>query len=222
MNEQVAAGMIGQALHPDTARRIYTETEGIPLFVVETVRAGASQWSGETHATIFYRNAPQAGDRPPLPPRVYAVIAGRLAQLSAPARSLVGLAAVMGRAFTLDILLAAGNSDEESTVGVLDELWTKRIIRERGMNGYDFTHDKLREVAYAELSVPQRRLLHRRIAQALEIIDADDATMTVQCLDCGESYIVETDAFGDGAIDYYPQFVARQLQGGGSADTAPA
>lgn len=45
----------------------------------------------------------------------------------------------------------------------------------------------------------------------LEIIEADDATMTVQCLECGESSIVETDAFGDGAIHYYPQFMTEQL-----------
>ena len=48
----------------------------------------------------------------------------------------------------------------------LDELWTKRIIRERGANGYDFTHDKLREVAYTQTSAPQRRLLHRVSASA--------------------------------------------------------
>jgi tetratricopeptide (TPR) repeat protein len=47
-------------------------------------------------------------------------------------------------------------------------------VREHGANSYDFTHDKLREVAYEEISVPQRRLLHRRVAQALETIHADD------------------------------------------------
>lgn len=45
----------------------------------------------------------------------------------------------------------------------------------------------------------------------LEIIEADDATMTVQCLDCGDSYLVEPDAYGDGAIHYYPQFLAERL-----------
>ena len=44
----------------------------------------------------------------------------------------------------------------------------------------------------------------------LEIIEADDATMTVMCLDCGDNYVVETDAFGDGAIDYWPAFIAEQ------------
>jgi len=59
-------------------------------------------------------------------------------------------------------------------VRVLDELWHKRIIREHGATSYDFTHDKLREVAYIQISVPQRRLLHRRAAPALEAIYAED------------------------------------------------
>ena len=56
----------------------------------------------------------------------------------------------------------------------LDELWQRRIIREQDATSYDFTHDKLREVAYAEISAPQRRLLHRRIAHSLEAMHADD------------------------------------------------
>src|SRR5262249_37070037 len=46
--------------------------------------------------------------------------------------------------------------------------------REQSTADYDFSHDKLREVAYAEISAPQRRLLHRRIARSLEAIRADD------------------------------------------------
>jgi hypothetical protein len=34
--------------------------------------------------------------------------------------------------------------------------------------------------------------------------------MTVECRECGELYIVETDAFGDGGIDYYPAFLTGQ------------
>jgi transcription elongation factor Elf1 len=51
----------------------------------------------------------------------------------------------------------------------------------------------------------------RSCAGTLEITDADDATMTVECSDCGDSYLVETDAFGDGAIDYYVRFMAQRF-----------
>ena len=50
----------------------------------------------------------------------------------------------------------------------------------------------------------------------LKIIDADDATMTVECIDieCSDTYLVEPDAFGDGAIVYYPGFLAEQMERG--------
>ena len=80
----------------------------------------------------------------------------------------------MGREFSFDILTQASQSDEESIVRALDELWERRIVREQGAATYDFTHDKLREVAYAEISVPQRQLWHRRIARALETLYADN------------------------------------------------
>jgi len=79
---------------------------------------------------------------------------GLLLQLSPPARALVELAAVFGRAFTFDLVTAVGTGDADGAVSALDELWHKRIVRELGVNSYDFTHDKLREVAYAEISVP--------------------------------------------------------------------
>jgi hypothetical protein len=41
----------------------------------------------------------------------------------------------------------------------------------------------------------------------LVIIDADDATMTVECEDCGDVYLVEPDAFRDGGMTYYAEFL---------------
>lgn len=42
----------------------------------------------------------------------------------------------------------------------------------------------------------------------LEVTDADDATMTVACLECADTYLVEPDAFNDGAVVYYVGFLA--------------
>ena len=41
----------------------------------------------------------------------------------------------------------------------------------------------------------------------LKIVAVDDVTMTVECQACGDSYEVETDAFGDGCMTYYVEFV---------------
>ncbi len=160
-------------LDVEAALRLYRETEGNPLFVVETMRAGleAAQRRGEP-ARSASSTSPLAGNHA-LPPRVYATIAHRLAQLSPRAQELTTLAAAIGREFHLEVLCRAGNLAEEEVVQALDEMWHRRLVREQGPNTYDFSHDKLREVAYAEISAPQRRLLHSRIARTLEAIHAD-------------------------------------------------
>lgn len=64
-----------------------------------------------------------------------------------------------------------GMASEDTIVQGLDELWQRRIVREQGTGEtYDFSHDKLREQTYAALSPGQRRLLHRRVAEAFEYV----------------------------------------------------
>jgi hypothetical protein len=46
----------------------------------------------------------------------------------------------------------------------------------------------------------------------LTVVDADDATMTVECLDCGEAYLVEPDAFGDGCLTYWVGFMTERME----------
>jgi predicted ATPase len=159
---RLAAQTANRQFDAETTTRLYRETEGNPLFVVETIRSDG----GRTPAART--------DGAPLPPRVHAVIAGRLAQLSQPARQVASAAAVIARAFTLPVLARTLNCSEPELVPALDELWQRRIVREQEPNAYDFTHDKLREVAYEETGAPQLRSLHQLVARALEAVDAAD------------------------------------------------
>ncbi len=129
---------------------IFRSTRGNPLFVVESVRAGLQST------------------------RVHAVIAARLAQLTAASYELAGLASVVGRPFSFELLAKATDWDEDSISGALDELWRRRIVESRGAAEYDFTHDRLREVVCGELSLVRKRYLHRRVARALaEVYESD-------------------------------------------------
>jgi predicted ATPase len=199
----LASRLIDSDIEVDTAMRIYQETEGNPLFIVERMRAGLEHFA-EREQRAESRSANHAAGESGIPSKAQAVIASRLAQLSPPAREVVALAATIGRAFALDLLMRATGSDEETITEALDELWQRRIIREQDATSYDFTHDKLREVAYAEISAPQRRLLHRRIAHSLEAMRADD-------LDAVSSQIAaHYDRAGDAerAIPYYERAAA--------------
>lgn len=163
------------------AATIYTETEGNPLFIVEMVRAGLGT-TGQAPESATQSAVKTTSDGAALPPKVHAVIEARLTQLTPAVRELARAASVIGRAFAADVLSAASEMDEDTLVRGLDELWQRGIIREQGftqqgVEAYDFSHDKLREVAYGGLSPMRRRLLHRRVAEALESrrsIDVDE------------------------------------------------
>jgi len=156
------------------ATGLFQATAGYPLFIVEMVRAGdnfvAPGANGGPHTVSPSVPKPGAG----LPSKVYAVIEARLAQLSPTARTLAQVGATIGRAFTLPLLIEASREDEETVVDGLDELWQRRILHKQGGSRYDFTHDRIRDVAYAASSPARREHFHRRVAQALEKLHAVD------------------------------------------------
>jgi ribosomal protein S12 methylthiotransferase accessory factor YcaO len=79
----------------------------------------------------------------------------------------VELAAVVDRSFSYDLLAAAGDAPQPALAQALDELCQRRILLEQGVDGYTFSHNKLRQVAYASLSQARRRLLRRQVSEAL-------------------------------------------------------
>ena len=58
----------------------------------------------------------------------------------------------------------------------------------------------------------------RTCGGTLEITDIDDATMGVVCDECGDSYEVEPDAFGDGCMTYYLPLQIKQAEENGEFD----
>ena len=85
------------------------------------------------------------------------------------AHQLLETAAVIGRSFGLDtVWSASGRSDQETAEG-LEELVRRGLVRELAGSepAYDFTHDKLRALVYDQIGRARRRLLHRRVADAV-------------------------------------------------------
>ena len=39
----------------------------------------------------------------------------------------------------------------------------------------------------------------------LKIVGVDDASLHVECMGCGDEYVVESDAFQDGGLRYWPE-----------------
>ena len=139
------------------AERLWNETEGNPLFVIETIQAGFS--SDDKQGVLT--------------PTMRSVLRARLAQLTEGAQKLAEAGAIFGRSFSARAMAAALESDEQAVADQLDELWRRRIVTDRGLR-YDFSHDKLREVAYEMINPARRRRLHRLVAEALAHEHRDD------------------------------------------------
>ena len=148
---ELGTQLIGSPLSDDAVHALFAESEGNPLFVVETIRGG---WDG--------RIAPVA-----LTPRLRAVIDARFRQLSDPAVTLLRSAAVVGRPSSAALLKVVSDLDERSVVRGLDELWQRGILYESGADAYEFSHGKLRDAAYDALTPASRRAQHGAVADAL-------------------------------------------------------
>jgi DNA-binding SARP family transcriptional activator len=156
---QLAGEVAEHPLDESELARTYRDTEGHPLFIVERGRMGLVE-------------QPPGGEARP-PERVQAVVAARLALLSDEARAVAEMAAALGRDFRFDILAQASDLEEDALVRALDELWRRQVVRIQSDERWDFSHDRIREVAYAAIGPARRRLIHRRIAQGMELLFAD-------------------------------------------------
>ncbi|HET6630673.1 MAG TPA: AAA family ATPase [Woeseiaceae bacterium] len=139
-------------IDPKLGTRLWSETEGNPLFVIEALRAGISPDRSQAILT----------------PTIRAVLRARLSQLTEGARRLAEVAAVIGRPFSVGLMASATGVDERDLVDHVDELWRRRIIRDQGLR-YDFSHDKIRAVALEMVSPARRRQLHRAVAEAIAV-----------------------------------------------------
>lgn len=152
-------GDIGKS--PNLTDFLLQESEGNVFFVVEVVRALAE-------------DAGQLADigQKPLPSQVLtggvqSVIQRRLDKVPESARALMAVAAVNGRELDLPLLRALTTIPLDTWLGQV------ATVIEALDNDYRFAHDKLREGVLNRLSDPERRTLHRQIAQTLETIYPD-------------------------------------------------
>lgn len=159
----LAEQLTGHPFPAESLAGLYEETEGNPLFVVEMVRAGFP------NGVELKPGNPFESKVNALPPGMQAVITHQLNQVAPASREVLRIAAVIGRSFTFRLLERAAEGDQETLLRGLEDLWQRQIVREQGAESYYFSHDKLRAVAYSELSGARRRVLHRRVAEALKV-----------------------------------------------------
>jgi len=146
---------------PGLAERLHRETEGNPFFLMSILQ---SLSEGETQLDQPASDAPGL-----LPDALRAAVRVRLSHVPKAIRPLLDTAAVLGRRFDFDMLLNVTQEPEDQLLDAVEELVKRHLLREEFEGGvYDFSHDKLREVVYRDISGARRKSLHRSVAEMLE------------------------------------------------------
>jgi predicted ATPase/class 3 adenylate cyclase len=140
--------MPGAPLPPAIAEAVAARSGGHPLLVRELARA-----------------ASRGEDLDELPSTVEELAAVQIDQLPAPDRFLLRRAAVLGNEFSVELLSAMLEDDEEPLGAMLARLDGALVTDGQRLR---FRHPLLREAAYAGLSYRRRRELHARAADVLK------------------------------------------------------
>jgi DNA-binding SARP family transcriptional activator len=130
---------------------LHERTEGLPFLVLEYLAAVGDD--GELPAL--------------LPGGARDLLAARVRGVGDAARQVLATAAVLGRSFDVDTVRAASGRSDEEAVAALEELAARGLVHEVAGDVYDFGHGLVRELVYQQTSLARRRLLHRRVADAL-------------------------------------------------------
>lgn len=172
---ELSESMLGTGgKHREIIDLLYKETEGNAFFLVEVVRALAED-AGELGRVASMQ----------LPWQVIAggiqqIIQRRLGRVPERWRILLKLAAVGGRQLDLDVLREAIAASYEALLQPsdldkgLNICMNAAVLEVQDGTCWRFAHDKLREGILAELSESESKILHRRVAEAIERVYPGD------------------------------------------------
>ncbi len=159
-SQALIKAVLGKSPASQVADALYTAAEGNPLFTEELVRHLREQGRDLTDPEVAVTDWT-------IPESVRQLISKRLARLGRDATRILAYASVLGRDLSLAKVAAVTRKEEGYVLDLLDEAIEARILRE-GAEGCTFIHPLIHETLYRGLSVPRRRQLHRRVAEALE------------------------------------------------------
>ncbi len=151
---EFAQGYLKSSGSQAVAANLYKETEGNPFFVVE-----------------YLKHVKKQGTPGMITPRMQDVLLSRLARIRSESLKVLDLVSVFRDRVPLGVLSEISGRDEMELIDLLDELYRADLLREGlGADGdveLFFTHQKLRDFVYERLSESKRRILFRRIGEAL-------------------------------------------------------
>ena len=171
--QQMLSAMGGSAAPSGLAKVVFRETEGNPFFVEEVYQHLSEE--GKLFDASGAWKPDLRVDTIEVPEGVRLVIGRRLDRLGEKARKVLTAAAVIGRAFPLDLLTAILDFSEDEVLDAVEEAERAQLVaadNSQRTARYGFVHELIRTTLAGGLSMPRRQRLHLRIADAIERLRA--------------------------------------------------
>jgi len=162
---ELAAELLG-AWPSDVAQQVLDETDGSPFLVGELLRHLAD--TDDVPVTELGDRAIAASIG--VPQRVLTVLERPLCRLDPVTRRVLGIAALAGQTFDLDVVEYAAALADDAVLDALDEARSAGLVSEvEGRIGrFSFAHSLIRHVLIDEIGAARRARIHRRLAAAIE------------------------------------------------------
>lgn len=135
--------------------RIFKETQGNTFFVLEYL-----------NCLMDCKNEAGYSDCFGLTPNMENIIKNRFLQVSEVSRQILSYCALFFDYISLDMLTELSGMDPLEIITIIEELEIKNIIKESidyGEIKYEFTHQKLREFMYTQISAGRKQIYHGKI-----------------------------------------------------------
>jgi ABC-type oligopeptide transport system substrate-binding subunit/tetratricopeptide (TPR) repeat protein len=178
--EEMLGILFAEEITPEFLDSIFRETEGNPFYIEEVCKALVE--SGELYFADGRWHRPSTEELG-VPQSVRVAILARMRVLPADAQETLRLAAVLGREFDFDTLVAASalagasDQDEDTLIDALENAERAQLIEEvsgEGGETFAFVHALIPTTLVESTRALQRRRLHRRAADAIEARRPDD------------------------------------------------
>lgn len=159
--------------------KLFLLTDGNPLFTVEMIKNMQEKGYISRNSQGALVDSQQI-DWTGLPTKVEGVIEERISRLEQQLKDELAIASVEGENFTAQVIGRLQNLNERQVLKDLSAELGKRhqLITESGemnvghtvLSVYKFNHALFQQYIYNDLGTSQRRLLHKEIAEALELL----------------------------------------------------
>ena len=150
------------------AAAVHEETDGNPFFVSEVTRHLLEVGALRDDGTGGWAAPADLGEAS-LPAGVREVIDARVVRLGRASATDLALAAVIGRDFDLDLLLATSGTTPDRLLDTLEGAATVSLVREPldRPGWYTFCHALIQRTLYEGIGASRRALLHRKVFEVL-------------------------------------------------------